>query len=220
MMTSIIILKEMVDLNQDPFYSSSTTDQISKQMLGMLLTYDSPKGRVGGWIVETEAYMGQKDSAAHAFKGRRTASNEPLYGPPGTVYIYSIHGRYLLDVAAQEKDTPQGVLIRAIEPTIGLDIMEHNRTRHGVDLTNGPGKLMEAFGINDKTMNMEIFGDSKLNIHQRDKKTPALIEESNRIGVANQGSWATKPLRYFVKGNPYVSGIKKRDVNLDTHGWC
>jgi DNA-3-methyladenine glycosylase len=206
-------------LDQDPFYSSSTTDQISREMLGMLLTYDSPKGLVGGWIVETEAYMGQKDSAAHAFKGRRTASNEPLYGPPGTVYIYSIHGRYLLDVAAQEKDVPQGVLIRAVEPTIGLDIMEQNRTKHGVDLTNGPGKLMEAFGIADKKMNMEIFGDSKLNIHQQDKKIPAHIEESNRIGVANQGTWATKPLRYFVKGNPYVSGIKKRDVDLKTHGW-
>ncbi|GAA3185035.1 3-methyladenine DNA glycosylase [Lentilactobacillus kefiri] len=206
-------------MDQDPFYSSSTTDQISREMLGMLLTYDSPKGLVGGWIVETEAYMGQKDSAAHAFKGRRTASNEPLYGPPGTVYIYSIHGRYLLDVAAQEKDIPQGVLIRAVEPTIGLDIMEQNRTKHGVDLTNGPGKLMEAFGIADKKMNMEIFGDSKLNIHQQDKKIPAHIEESNRIGVANQGTWATKPLRYFVKGNPYVSGIKKRDVDLKTHGW-
>lgn len=206
-------------MDQDPFYSSSTTDQISREMLGMLLTYDSPKGLVGGWIVETEAYMGQKDSAAHAFKGRRTASNEPLYGPPGTVYIYSIHGRYLLDVAAQEKDVPQGVLIRAVEPTIGLDIMEQNRTKHGVDLTNGPGKLMEAFGIADKKMNMEIFGDSKLNIHQQDKKIPAHIEESNRIGVANQGTWATKPLRYFVKGNPYVSGIKKRDVDLKTHGW-
>lgn len=206
-------------MDQDPFYSSSTTDQISREMLGMLLTYDSPKGLVGGWIVETEAYMGQKDSAAHAFKGRRTASNEPLYGPPGTVYIYSIHGRYLLDVAAQEKDVPQGVLIRAVEPTIGLDIMEQNRTKHGVDLTNGPGKLMEAFGIADKKMNMEIFGDSKLNIHQQDKKIPAHIEESNRIGVANQGTWATKPLRYFVKGNPYVSGIKKRDVDLKNHGW-
>ncbi|MDH5107855.1 DNA-3-methyladenine glycosylase [Lentilactobacillus kefiri] len=206
-------------MDQDPFYSSITTDQISREMLGMLLTYDSPKGLVGGWIVETEAYMGQKDSAAHAFKGRRTASNEPLYGPPGTVYIYSIHGRYLLDVAAQEKDIPQGVLIRAVEPTIGLDIMEQNRTKHGVDLTNGPGKLMEAFGIADKKMNMEIFGDSKLNIHQQDKKIPAHIEESNRIGVANQGTWATKPLRYFVKGNPYVSGIKKRDVDLKTHGW-
>ncbi|MGF2394368.1 DNA-3-methyladenine glycosylase [Lentilactobacillus otakiensis] len=206
-------------MNQDPFYSSGTTDEISKKILGMLLTYDSPKGMVGGRIVETEAYMGQQDSAAHAFKGRRTPSNDPLYGPPGTVYIYSIHGCYLLDVAAQEKDVPQGILIRAIEPTIGLSIMEANRTKHGVDLTNGPGKLMEAFGIADKKMNMEIFGDSKLDIHQDDKKIPAQIEESNRIGVANQGSWATMPLRYFVKGNPYVSGIRKRDFDKENHGW-
>lgn len=204
----------------DPFYASAPTNQIAKEMLGMLLTYDSPKGMVGGWIVETEAYMGQKDSAAHAFGGRRTASNEPLYGPPGTVYIYSIHGRYLLDVAAQEKDVPQGVLIRAVEPTIGQKIMLANRKKHGFDLTNGPGKLMEAFGIADKEMNFEIFGDhSKLAIDQQRKKAPAQIETSNRIGVANQGDWATRPLRYFVKGNPYVSGIKKRDVDQENFGW-
>ncbi|EHO52175.1 DNA-3-methyladenine glycosylase [Lentilactobacillus kisonensis F0435] len=185
----------------------------------MLLTYDSPKGRVGGWIVEAEAYMGQKDSAAHAFKGRRTASNEPLYGPPGTVYIYSIHGRYLLDVAAQEKDVPQGILIRAIQPTIGEGIMLTNRKKPGVSLTNGPGKLMEAFGIADKKMNFEIFGDGRLKIDKQQRKMPATIASSNRIGVANQGDWATKPLRYFVKGNPYVSGIRKRDVDQTHFGW-
>lgn len=203
----------------DPFYASAPTGQLTKAILGMLLTYDSPKGRVGGWIVEAEAYMGQQDSAAHAFKGRRTASNEPLYGPPGTVYIYSIHGRYLLDVAAQEQDVPQGILIRAIQPTIGEDIMLTNRDKFGVNLTNGPGKLMEAFGIDDKKMNFEIFGDCQLNIDKQTQKIPAAIEASNRIGVANQGDWATKPLRYFVKGNPYVSGIKKRDVDLENFGW-
>lgn len=186
----------------------------------MLLTYQSPKGLVGGWIVETEAYLGQLDSAAHAFKGRRTASNEPLYGPPGTVYIYSIHGRYLLDVAAQAKDVPQGVLIRAVEPFIGKEIMLKNRAKTGFDLTNGPGKLMEAFGISDKKMNFEIFGDnSKLDIHKHRKKIPQMIETSNRIGVSNQGDWAGKPLRYFVKGNPFVSGMKKRDMDLDHFGW-
>ncbi|GHP13628.1 putative 3-methyladenine DNA glycosylase [Lentilactobacillus fungorum] len=203
----------------DPFYASAPTTELSKQLLGMLLTYESPKGKVGGWIVETEAYLGQKDSAAHAFNGRRTASNEPLYGPPGTVYIYSIHGRYLLDVAAQAKDTPQGILIRAIEPAIGVDIMLANRHKPGTNLTNGPGKLMEAFGIADKKMNFEIFGDGRLNIDKQTKKIPTTIESSNRIGVANQGDWATKPLRYFVKGNPYVSGIAKRDVDQKYFGW-
>lgn len=206
-------------LTSDPFYASAPTDQIAQKMLGMLLTYQSPQGLVGGWIVETEAYMGQLDSAAHAFKGRRTASNEPLYGPPGTVYIYSIHGRYLLDVAAQPKDVPQGVLIRAVEPFVGQEIMMKNRTKTGWDLTNGPGKLMEAFGISDKKMNFEIFGDSKLNIDQHRKKTPKKIGVSNRVGVSNQGDWAVKPLRYFVAGNPYVSGMKKRGMDLTDFGW-
>ncbi|WP_283679035.1 DNA-3-methyladenine glycosylase [Lentilactobacillus sp. Marseille-Q4993] len=188
-------------------------------MLGTLLTYESPKGLVGGRIVEAEAYMGTPDSAAHAFGGKRTASNEPLYGPPGTVYIYSIHGRYLLDVAAQAKDEPQGILIRAIQPTIGYEIMLENRKKPGANLTNGPGKLMEALGISDKKMNFEIIGDGKLKIDLNNRLIPRRIKASNRIGVENQGDWATKPLRFYVAGNPYVSMIKRSEANIDNFGW-
>ncbi|GAY73540.1 DNA-3-methyladenine glycosylase [Lentilactobacillus curieae] len=191
------------------FYDSDTTDQIAQQMLGMLLTYESPIGMVGGRIVETEAYMGELDSAAHAFQGRRTSSNEPLYGPAGTVYIYSIHGRYLLDVATQERDVPQGILIRAIQPTIGQEIMYRNRPKFGVELTNGPGKLMSALGIADKTMNFEIIGDGKLNIEVNNRLMPRQISSSGRIGVSD-GEWTDKPLRYYVRHNPFVSGIKNQ----------
>lgn len=200
------------------FYDSDTTDQIAKKMLGTLLTYDSPNGLVGGRIVETEAYMGERDSAAHAFNGKRTASNEPLYGPPGTIYIYSIHGRYLLDVATQAKDVPQGVLIRAIQPTIGQEIMYHNRPKYGVELTNGPGKLMGALGIEDKLMNFQIIGDDKLKIDIDNRLEPRQIKTSGRIGVS-KGDWTDKPLRYYVSHNPYVSGLTKAEVNIAHFGW-
>ncbi|WP_268912402.1 DNA-3-methyladenine glycosylase [Lentilactobacillus sp. SPB1-3] len=200
------------------FYDSDTTDQLAQQMLGMLLTYESPNGLVGGRIVETEAYMGEQDSAAHAFQGKRTASNEPLYGPAGTVYIYSIHGKYLLDVATQGPDVPQGILIRAIEPTIGQEIMYRNRPRPGAELTNGPGKLMAALGIAEKTMNFEIIGEGKLNIDVHDRWQPRRVQKSGRIGVSI-GEWTDRPLRYYVRHNPYVSGIKRNEVNIANFGW-
>lgn len=209
----------MILVNENRFYRERPTNELAQSLLGSILTYESPAGLVGGLIVETEAYMGVKDSAAHAYNGKRTKSNEPLYGPAGTVYIYSIHGRYLLDVATQAAEEPQGILIRAIEPTIGEPIMRTNRLRPGFELTNGPGKLMEALGINNKEMNFEIIGEGALKIDLDNKKTPNQVGVSERIGVANQGDWASKPLRYFVAGNPYVSGMKRREMDLQNHGW-
>ncbi len=204
--------------NPTSFYSEGTTEQIARDMLGMLLIYDSNKGKMGGLIVETEAYLGQQDSAAHAFKGRRSPSIEPLYGPPGTVYIFSTHGGYCLNVATQAKDIPQGILIRGIQPTIGINLMKENRKKTGPELTNGPAKLMQAFGISDKKMNFEIFGQSKLDIVQQTGKRPKKIIETKRVGVSKEGDWAGKPFRYYVSGNPYVSGIRKRDIQ-DDGGW-
>ncbi len=132
------------------FFSEGTTDEITKKLLGKLLVYNSPQGLMSGYITEAEAYLGAKDSAAHAYQGKRTPSNEALYGYPGTVYIYSIHSRLCLDIATQAKDTPEGILIRGIEPYQGIKWMERNRSKHGYNLTNGPGKLMQALGIEDK----------------------------------------------------------------------
>ncbi|UQS86093.1 DNA-3-methyladenine glycosylase (plasmid) [Nicoliella spurrieriana] len=200
------------------FFDHQPTEKIAENCLGRKLIYDGPHGTVAAYIVEAEAYLGQNDSTAHAYHGRRTASNEPLYGEPGTVYIYSIHGRYLFDVVTQPKDVPQGILIRAGQPCDGIAIMEQNRNKHGVNLTNGPGKLMEAFGIHDMKMNQQYVNDCPIRMDLNHRLMPERVVASSRIGVNQSGPSANSPLRFYVAGNPYVSGMLKRD-RLKNNGW-
>ncbi|WP_353947515.1 DNA-3-methyladenine glycosylase [Sporolactobacillus sp. Y61] len=201
------------------FFSQQSTPDIARSVLGKQLVYEHPEGIMSGYIVEAEAYLGQKDSAAHAYKGRRTPANEALYGPPGTIYIYLLHGRAMLDIAVQKKEVPQGILIRAIEPLDGRDLMEKNRKKHGFELTNGPGKFMEALGIHDKSLNRKHMGDAPLYIDLSAEREPEEIGVSARKGISRRGSGTCWPFRFFVKGNPYVSGIKKSEVNDRSFGW-
>lgn len=203
------------------FFDHRTTDLIAQDLLGRTLLYHSPKGTMGGLIVETEAYLGQQDTAAHAFKGHRSKANEPLYGLPGTIYIYQRHGQFCFDISAQAKDIPQGVLIRGIQPTIGIELMKQNRVRPtDIELTNGPGKLMQALGIHDTKMNLLQMDHAPLTIDLEQQRTPHQIVQGARIGVRKNGSWVDKPLRYYVAGNPYVSKMRKGEMNLETNGWC
>lgn len=201
------------------FFSGKPTEQITQNVLGKLLSYQSPSGLVSGYIVEAEAYLGARDSAAHAYQGRRTAANEALYGAPGTIYIYTLHGQYMFDIAVQPKDEPQGILVRGLEPVEGIDIMTKNRGKTGSELTNGPGKLMSAFGIHDKQWNLTMINAGPIKIDLTTGRQPQQIVSSARVGVSQRGDATDAPYRYYVKGNPYVSGMKKRDVDLKTHGW-
>ncbi|USS93457.1 DNA-3-methyladenine glycosylase [Fructilactobacillus ixorae] len=201
------------------FFATGTTDEITQRLLGKLLVYHSPHGLMSGYITEAEAYLGQRDSAAHAYQGKRTPANEALYGVPGTIYIYSIHSRLCLDVATQAEEVPEGILIRGLEPVAGRAVMEQHRAKHGYELTNGPGKLMEALGITDKQLNEREFGETALDIDLEHGKTPQKIMASGRIGVSDRGSWTNQPYRFYVAGNPYVSKLPKRDFDLQKHGW-
>ncbi|HBF75082.1 MAG TPA: 3-methyladenine DNA glycosylase [Lactobacillus sp.] len=201
------------------FFSGRSTETISRELLGKLLSYESPKGLVSGYIVEAEAYLGVADSAAHAYEGRRTKANDALYGAPGNIYIYTSRGYYAFDIAVQEKGEPQGILVRGIEPKDGLDIMMANRPKSGSELTNGPGKLMQAFGVNDLHWNNTMLDQSPFKIDLQDSREPLRIATSARIGVSKRGGQTDAPYRYFVAGNPYVSGMRKRDMDLETHGW-
>lgn len=201
------------------FFTNRPTQEIAQTLLGKVLRYDGPNGVVSGYIVETEAYLGQDDSAAHAFKGRRTAFTEPLYGPPATIYIYQLHRQYMFDIAVQDQDVPQGVLIRAIEPKEGLTIMQENRPVAGVNITNGPGKLMQALGVQSKEMNMQPLEQAKLTVDITDGQTPANILSSARIGVNADAKTGLHPYRYYVAHNPYVSQTKKRDMDFTSRGW-
>lgn len=200
------------------FFNNRSTASIAQTLLGKLLLYNSPIGQVGGYIVEAEAYLGKDDPGAHAYQGKHGRANDPLYGEAGIVYIYTIRGFYAFDVVTQDVGEPQGVLIRGIEPAIGETIMRQNRPRPAFELSNGPGKLMQALNIHDKKMNYQHFADSSIKIIENNCKIPRQITSSPRIGVRTTAEWSDR-YRFYVAGNPYVSKMRKRDIDWQNYGW-
>lgn len=211
------------DMNYSEYFTNRPTDQITCDLIGRPLTFTNQNNQVlGGYIVEAEAYMGKQDRAAHSYGGRRSPANEGLYRPGGTIYIYSQRQYFFFDVACQEENEPQGVLIRAIEPVWGVEQMIKNRSgKDGVLLTNGPGKMMQAFGIHSRNWDLHPLEESPFSIDLDDnkRKIPREIIATPRIGI-NQSDpyWAEKKLRYIVSGNPYVSGMKKHNY-ANNNGW-
>ena len=210
-------------MNYSTYFSTNTTDYIAKDLIGRMLTFDNGQEKLGGYIVEAEAYMGKKDRAAHSYGGRRSPANEGLYGKGGTIYIYAQRQYFFFDIATRVQNEPQSVLIRAIDPTLGIETMIKNR--HGKDgflLTNGPAKMMQAFGIHDKNWNLHFLSDSPfaIDLDDRHKKIPQEIIAAARVGI-NQSDpvWANKKLRFYVAGNPYVSDMKKRNYETN-NGWA
>ena len=179
--------------------------------------YDGPQGYLSGYIVEDEAYGGPNDSTSYAYQNRITKSSRPLYGIPGTIYIYKIHARYVFGIIDQNRGIPSGIMIRALEPCRGQRTMEQNRQKHGVEITNGPAKLIQALGIHDDTYNLTLCNQSSLGINLHRKRRPFHISTSARIGVS-KGPNQSDQARFFVQGNPYVSKMKKRNL-LPNCGW-
>ncbi|MGP1438772.1 MAG: DNA-3-methyladenine glycosylase [Treponema sp.] len=195
----------------EDFFSKSTIE-LAKALLGKLLL--SKCGLVGGYIVETEAYLGVSDKACHSYGGKRTPKVEAMYQQAGTIYIYTLHHHKMLNIVSCPKGEPQAVLIRAIEPVYNISLMEENRKKTGILISNGPGKLTQAMGIDD-SYNMTKMQDDRLFIDFQNSKTPKSICTSSRIGIPNKDEWTYKQLRFFVKGNKYVSLMKKRDFLED-----
>lgn len=195
---------------------TKTTEEIAQELLGCLLIKETDAGVTSGWIVETEAYVGEFDQAAHSFGLRKTPRLKAMYQPAGTIYIYHMHTHTMLNIVAKEAGNPQGILIRAVEPFSGIDLMEERRNMGGINLTNGPGKLTKAMGITKEDYGTSI-GDAPLYLSTEQRRTPKQIIATPRIGIPNKGEWTDKPLRFIVTGNPYVSR-KKGSVELD-FGW-
>jgi DNA-3-methyladenine glycosylase len=183
-------------------------EDVAGRLLGKLLVRTTGTMRLVGRIVETEAYLGEHDPAAHAARGR-TPRNEVLYGPPGHAYVYSIYGmHFCLNVSCLREGIPGCVLIRALEPMEGLDTMRSNR-RMGPGsaprlLMSGPGKLCQAMGITRAADNGAdlIDGASTLGIYQ-DDFTCGDMRLTPRIGISKA---ADLPLRFFLANNNCVSG--------------
>lgn len=200
------------------FLTNRPTQQIAASLLGQKLVYRSEQGRMSAWITETEAYLGTQDAGAHAFKNHQTKRNQALWQAAGTIYIYQMRTQFLLNLVTQAAGVPECVLIRGIEPASGLAQMQTNRPVPLSNLTTGPGKLMQALGL-DKTLNGCPLSPETLTIDFSAARTPIQIGHSARIGILNKADWSTAPLRYYVAGNPFVSQIHKRDIDTSHHGW-
>ena len=184
------------------FYDRDT-EAVARELLGAIIECCSDEGTVSGRIVETEAYIGEHDLACHAAAGR-TARTEPLYGPPGIAYVYFIYGMYwCVNAVTRAENAPSAVLIRAVEPVAGIDIMRRRRpsARRDVDLTNGPGKSCLAFGI-DGRLNRHALQRPPLIIRPGDPVPDSRVTITPRIGITQCADW---PLRWFVTDNAYVS---------------
>lgn len=196
---------------------SLSTEEVAKKLLGKKLVSQTPEGITSGWIVETEAYVGAEDMAAHAYQYRKTPRVKAMYETAGTIYLYNMMGNYLLNVSTREEGNPHAVLIRAVQPEDGLELMERRRGKTGWDVTNGPGKMTQAMGITMAEYGTSIT-EPPLFIDLSESKEPRETLETPRIGIPNKEEWTEALLRYIVKGNPYVS---RRRGNIDTEyfGW-
>ncbi|MGA9467824.1 MAG: DNA-3-methyladenine glycosylase [Exiguobacterium marinum] len=187
------------------FYEQPTLD-LARSLLGQYLVRRHPEGDIIAKIVETEAYLGAIDRAAHSFGGRRTKRTEVMFGKPGHVYTYQMHTHTLLNVVSGPVGTPEAVLIRAVEPIQGHEWVAANRP--GVkryDQTNGPGKLTKALGIT-----MDLYGHSFQQdpLYIVEGETEMVIEAGPRIGIPNTGEARDYPYRFFERDNPYVSKFR------------
>lgn len=185
------------------FYNQPTL-QLAEQLIGKMLIKHTEEGTAAGYIVETEAYMGPIDRAAHSYNNRRTARTEIMFSEAGHVYTYTMHTHCLVNVVSGEVDVPEAILIRAVEPCYGIELMRLRRgtDKKDKDLTNGPGKLCRALGI---TMN--DYGGRMTDgpLYIAEGKQYDCIETSPRIGIDNTGEAKDYPWRFSVQGNPFVS---------------
>lgn len=188
----------------DPAFFRLPTLALARRLLGMLLIKETEDGPAGGRIVETEAYIGPGDRAAHSYGNRRTARTEVMFGPPGFAYVYQMHTHHLFNVVSGEASCPEAVLIRAVEPVYGIPLMRERRgpLKREQDLTNGPGKLARALGI-DKSDYGRPLHTAPLYIAEG--QPVANIEAGPRIGIDNSGEARDYPWRFWERGNRYVS---------------
>ena len=201
------------------FYTRSDTLLIARKLLGQLLVVPTPEGaRVSGRIVETEAYMGPEDRAAHSFGNRRTPRTEPMFAAGGIAYVYFIYGMYFqFNVVTGRASIPHAVLMRAVEPVEGLEIMRARRTvKDDRDLTNGPGKLCIAMGIDGRLNRADLLGEL-IWIEAGDRAVAGKdIASGPRVGIDYAGEFVTKPWRFWIRDNPYVSKAKATKIPSST----
>ena len=193
----------------EAFYQRKDVVKIARELLGKLLVTRFGGHQTTGRIVEVEAYNGVVDKAAHSYGGRRTKRTEVMYGGGGLAYVYLIYGiHHLFNVVTNLQDVPHAILIRGIEPVEGIDTMLHRMKKERPDHTvgRGPGNVSKALGIHTSHTGMSLLGDTIFIASDGMKVSPSRIAASPRIGVDYAEEDALLAYRFYIKGNPYVSG--------------
>ncbi|MDP3024060.1 MAG: DNA-3-methyladenine glycosylase [candidate division Zixibacteria bacterium] len=182
------------------FYNRPTLE-VAKELLGKYLVVNKNGTKLSGKIVETEAYRGLYDPASHAYGGM-TPRNRIMFGEPGYAYVYFTYGMYYcLNVITERKGFPAGVLIRALEPKNGIEIMRKKRKKEKIeDLTSGPGKLCQAMGV-DKSLNGADLIGKTIYVEDRNEAVGKIVS-TNRIGI-DEGK--EKKWRFYLRDNRFVS---------------
>ena len=214
---------------KEKFYGRRTL-KVAEELLGKILICKDALGEItGGKIVETEAYVGINDKGAHVYGGKKTNRTMPMYGPEGTAYIYSIYGKYLcLNAITEKEGEPQGVLIRAVEPLIGLDKMAKRRFNKSyeelskkeiLNLTSGPSKLCIALDITKELNNTILWGgnmyiveeeNSLKALYEREEDPLGNIVKSKRIGIDYAEEAKDYLYRFYYEDNNFVSKKDKK----------
>lgn len=191
------------------FYTRADTLRVARELLGKRLVVPSETGeRVSARIVEVEAYLGVEDRAAHSYGGRRTRRTETMYAVGGTAYVFFVYGmHHQFNVVTGPAGLPHAVLIRAVEPEEGIELMRARRpVSKERELTSGPGKLCRALGIDLSFDGQDLTEGGRVWLEETGVKLkPAQIANGPRIGVAYAAEDALKPWRFWVEGNVYVS---------------
>lgn len=195
------------------FYTGNDVVSIAQSLLGKVLCTRINNQLTTGIIVETEAYHGPEDKASHAYGGRRTARTEMMYAQGGTAYIYLCYGiHHLFNVVTATENVPHAILIRAIEPLEGIDLMMTRRkmSSPSQSLTAGPGSLSVALGLDTSMSGMDLVSrNSPVWIEDRDTDIlETQIIASPRVGVGYAKEWADQPWRFRIMGNAWTSRAK------------
>lgn len=182
----------------------------ARRLLGQELVHLLAGRRLAGRIVEVEAYLGPADRAAHTYGGRRTPRNASMWAGGGHAYVYFTYGmHHCLNVVCGREEAGTAVLLRALEPTEGIDEMFCRRpaARSATELCSGPGRLTQALGIGLARDGSDLRSDAELWIEERRRRRlpDARVATTRRVGVDYAGRWARRRLRFLIRGNPYVS---------------
>ena len=182
--------------------------EVARDCIGKKLVYLGPEGLLCGRIVEAEAYRGPEDRAAHSYGGRLTERTRVMFGPPGHAYVFLVYGLHFhFNIVTTAEGLPHAVLIRAVEPLEGVALMaEHRRMAEDrVSLTNGPGKLCQAFGIDRSHYGADL---TRPPLYLAAGEPKGAIRRSPRVGVDYAGAWAKRPWRFYEAGNRWVSPVR------------